>query len=697
MITTVCKLSYSSRTVPPIVQAVQGDTGRTVRFDVTDITIPAGAEATYFIEKPSGEAVYNAATISGNSILCELTAQSLAEPGENKMQVRVILDDEIVTSFKVCLLVSTFWGIDAIESSTEMNIFDQAVEQATEQFQTNAEQVVEEVIESIPSDYTALTEEVEQLNERLSTSDTEIYGELTEVIDFGINQYNKNSADILVGTWIASNGTVTTNAGNGYALSHPIFVEKGVEYKYYDSYSKFGSNGLCIFYVDSELNVQRITTAISETSTTATFTAEETGFVRFNIDYTLHNADVIFAKSSDYPSAYSAFKRMLKGNKIEDLSVSEADTTFFTKVKSINLFDKTDIISGYYFNLANGSLVSSANQYASYVKHNGAGDYYYKVNADFYGATNAVKICLFDSNKRYLKTLTGTAQGPSSSSMLTKLTLSAEDASISTYLGYTHGLSTLNTDMFVKGDGYPSNYVPFSEYYTIPDFKLTKDNANSVVDVNPLLGKKISFNGDSICAGVGYAGGYGGIIGAQNQMTVQNIGVGGATITAETYYQDSTPRHWVCRTIENMDADSDYAIVEGGINDTVGTGGIGAITTGYTAELDDTTYCGAFESMLKQLVTRFAGKKVGYIAVHKATQYFSSNTTNANIDYYGLAIKCCKKWGVPVCDLNIDCAPLGYVDALKNAYTANGDGWHPNEAGYKNYYVPKITAWLKTL
>jgi hypothetical protein len=168
MITTVCKLSYSSRTVPPIVQAVQGDTGRTVRFDVTDFTIPAGAEATYFIEKPSGEAVYNAATISGNSILCELTAQSLAEPGENKMQVRVILDDEIVTSFKVCLLVSTFWGIDAIESGTEMNIFDQAVEQATEQFQENAEQIVEEVIEYIPADYTELTEEVTQLNERFN-------------------------------------------------------------------------------------------------------------------------------------------------------------------------------------------------------------------------------------------------------------------------------------------------------------------------------------------------------------------------------------------------------------------------------------------------------------------------------------------------------------------------------------------------
>ena len=30
MITTVCKISYGSQTVPPIVPAVQGDTGRAI-------------------------------------------------------------------------------------------------------------------------------------------------------------------------------------------------------------------------------------------------------------------------------------------------------------------------------------------------------------------------------------------------------------------------------------------------------------------------------------------------------------------------------------------------------------------------------------------------------------------------------------------------------------------------------------------
>jgi len=109
------------------------------------------------------------------------------------MQVRVILNDEIVTSFKVCLLVSTFWGIDAIESSTEMNIFDKAVEQATEQFQENAKQIVEEVIESIPADYTELTEEVDKLNERLSYN-TSVIEDITNeecVTMTGVDQSGK--------------------------------------------------------------------------------------------------------------------------------------------------------------------------------------------------------------------------------------------------------------------------------------------------------------------------------------------------------------------------------------------------------------------------------------------------------------------------------------------------------------------------
>ena len=40
---------------------------------------------------------------------------------------------------------------------------------------------------------------------------------------------------------------------------------------------------------------------------------------------------------------------------------------------------------------------------------------------------------------------------------------------------------------------------------------------------------------------------------------------------------------------------------------------------------------------------------------------------------------------------------FAYDDGMKQTYTANGDGVHPNEQGYKVFYVDKITAFMKTL
>jgi lysophospholipase L1-like esterase len=57
----------------------------------------------------------------------------------------------------------------------------------------------------------------------------------------------------------------------------------------------------------------------------------------------------------------------------------------------------------------------------------------------------------------------------------------------------------------------------------------------------------------------------------------------------------------------------------------------------------------------------------------------------------------CKKWGVPVCNLAEDTAPLADIQALRDAYTTNADGTHPTEEGYIKFYCDKIEAWLKTL
>lgn len=145
MLTIQSTINIAGQTVPQIIPVVQGDTGRSILFTLADFTIPQGSTATYYVQKPSGEAVYNAATIDGNTVLVELTAQSIIEHGDNYGQVRIENDGGVVTSFDFILLVKPFRGIDATQSTTEMNIFDKAVEQAEEAIDDAKDAALDEI------------------------------------------------------------------------------------------------------------------------------------------------------------------------------------------------------------------------------------------------------------------------------------------------------------------------------------------------------------------------------------------------------------------------------------------------------------------------------------------------------------------------------------------------------------------------
>ena len=225
----------------------------------------------------------------------------------------------------------------------------------------------------------------------------------------------------------------------------------------------------------------------------------------------------------------------------------------------------------------------------------------------------------------------------------------------------------------------------------------------TVQPTNILTGKKLAVTGDSICAGAGYAGGYAGIIALDNNMTVQNIAVGGGTITSGTQ-SSGVDRFWINESITSLDSDADYVLIEGGLNDAGLSVTMGSLTTGYGSSFDTDTYIGAFENMCYQLTKRFKGKKYGYVFVHQCFAKFRHSNADDGTSYYWEAKKVLEKWCIPYIDLNIECPPFGYFNqstadlyALRTEYTKDGDGTHPNEAGYKKYYVDKITAFLKSL
>ena len=227
--------------------------------------------------------------------------------------------------------------------------------------------------------------------------------------------------------------------------------------------------------------------------------------------------------------------------------------------------------------------------------------------------------------------------------------------------------------------------IPAGKYGYLRTGELVMGTGDSMSS-NPLNGKILSVNGDSICAGERYAGGYAGIIGTEQSMTVQNIAVSGGTIA------NVSGHYYIGGGISSMRSDADYVILEGGINDSSENVTLGTISTGYGATLDTSTFAGAFENMLKSALNRFPTAKIGYIFVHKTNFGDFMSTSGAN-SYYGIAKACCEKWGIPYCDLNTLCPPIPFVDSL----LSYSDGVHPTEDGYRLFYVPKITAWMKTL
>lgn len=218
MLTIRATMHAAGNTVPQIIPVVQGDTARAILFTIADFTIPNGATANYYIQKPSGLAVYNSGTIDGNTVLVELTAQSIIEPGDNYLQVRILKDDDIVTSFDCILLVKPFRGIDATQSTGEMTIFDQAERAAAAQFQEDAEAIAAEVIESIPPDYTALSNQVSDLSADLSDLETSVNNGKIMASGEGSVTLSLELYTYLVFTRNFSLDTETVNPGQGYFI-----------------------------------------------------------------------------------------------------------------------------------------------------------------------------------------------------------------------------------------------------------------------------------------------------------------------------------------------------------------------------------------------------------------------------------------------------------------------------------------------
>lgn len=215
-----------------------------------------------------------------------------------------------------------------------------------------------------------------------------------------------------------------------------------------------------------------------------------------------------------------------------------------------------------------------------------------------------------------------------------------------------------------------------------------------------LAGKKIVYDGDSICESrSNNGGGYAKIIADMVGGEYFNNAVSGKRLA---YVADKCN---VVSEVSTLLTDGDLYCFEGGYNDYWTPAEIGECDpTDYTGELDATTVCGALETIFRYALNNFVGKPICFVITHKcgATGHTANSLGYTFDDYRKAMIAVCEKYSIPYYDAFTKSGLNGWNSAQSNLYlTANtenaGDGIHPNEAGYKRYYVPQLIELFKAI
>ena len=515
-----------------------------------------------------------------------------------------------------------------------------------------------------------------------------------EDIDIG-NYFDKGSIENVDGGYLSSGEILTDEA---YSYSHKIKVQPNdlIRNNLYGE----PKGGSC--YTSDDVFVADLARESYEKDLTSSYLIKgkyrvpnnkTISYVKVNYR-TLRENEIVISINREFDNTYYEYNELIFGEKfvksigeqmIKDNSITQEKIKSYslgssTNIKYVNLFNKNDITPNVYVDgvgdikdhtryfLTNFIPIKSLDKIYMPQYGEAIGGYCYDENGNKIGALKRIS---------YEEPTTGTQvkglyEAPNNDK-IAKVRLNGLLRRIDNHTCYLNYIS--------------DEYVPYGYKEVIPNADL-KDNTD--VATNILYGKKIALTGDSICHGAGFKGGYGKIIADRNNMKYQNIAVGGGTITAEQYSSSGAKRFWICRSIQDLDTDADYVLLEGGVNDGGVKAPLGTVTVGYDKSFDDTTYCGAFESMCKQTVERFAGKKIGFVIVHKMSPTYTTS-------YYDITIEMLKKWGIPYVDLHSDCPPLNYIPSLRAKYTYQSDGWHPNEEGYRKYYVDKIESFLRRL
>lgn len=326
---------------------------------------------------------------------------------------------------------------------------------------------------------------------------------------------------------------------------------------------------------------------------------------------------------------------------------------------SENLFDKTKAIFGYYD--STGAFINDSGWMTS--------DFIEVIEGETYTQLSSGYRSCWDSNKQFVQTIQGNPPFviPTGKGIR--------------YIRIITQIGRLDTEMFVKGNVYPSQYIPFKKYSFDPN----------IYNINPTLKKSkidgLTWNayGDSITDNF-RSDNYVALISKSHGVIPRNYGLSGRTIASRPVQDPQYPP--AVTDYVNMNNSADIITVFCGTNDYGNQLTLGTINSTLKTE-----FYGALNILALGLIEKFPGKKIAFIT---PMQRRGPSLAVPLSTYVNAVKEIGIKYGIPVFDLYNNCGLYPDSDLINNTFFSNSDGLHPNDKGYK-VIAPRIAAFLESL
>lgn len=117
-----------------------------IQFRFCDFHIPEGTEAKIYVQKPSGKAVYNNASIQGDVVTVEVTTQMFSELGTSNIQLQLEREGKVLVTFiQPVEVFQNYTEGDAPESQNESGFFESFVKETGEKAVRIAQEAADEI------------------------------------------------------------------------------------------------------------------------------------------------------------------------------------------------------------------------------------------------------------------------------------------------------------------------------------------------------------------------------------------------------------------------------------------------------------------------------------------------------------------------------------------------------------------------